>query len=310
MTHSPRILAALTALAVDVAGAAQAEVRVAVSMTAFDNPFLTIIRKAIEAQAAAGGVDVAFEDAQLDVAKQLNQVQNFIADGYDAIIVNPVDGDSTIAITQEAVAAGIPLVYVNHPPIDIASLPDGVSFVGSDEIQSGTMQTEEVCALLGGKGDVLVMVGPLENHSALTRTKDIHDVIARPDCSGMKVVEEQSANWNRNEAQDLMTNWLTAGTPFDAVIANNDEMAIGAILAMKAAGVKMDEVVVAGIDATADGLAAMEAGDLDVTVYQNARKQGETALDAAVAMAGGEAVERNIWIPFEAVTRENLNTYK
>ena len=254
--------------------------------------------------------DVAFEDAQLDVAKQLNQVQNFIADGYDALIVNPVDGDSTVVITQEAVAAGVPLVYVNHPPIDIASLPEGVSFVGSDEIQSGTMQTEEVCALLGGKGDVLVMVGPLENHSALTRTKDIHDVIARPDCSGMKVVEEQSANWNRNEAQDLMTNWLTAGTPFDAVIANNDEMAIGAILAMKAAGVKMDDVVVAGIDATPDGLAAMEAGDLDVTVFQNARKQGETALDAAVRMAGGQAVDRNIWIPFEAVTRENLNTYK
>jgi ribose transport system substrate-binding protein len=311
MNPSPHLLAILTALAIGAAGAAHAEVRVAVSMTAFDNPFLTIIRKSIEAKAAAtGDVDVAFEDAQLDVAKQLNQVQNFIADGYDALIVNPVDGDSTVVITQEAVAAGVPLVYVNHPPIDIASLPEGVSFVGSDEIQSGTMQTEEVCALLGGKGDVLVMVGPLENHSALTRTKDIHDVIARPDCSGMKVVEEQSANWNRNEAQDLMTNWLTAGTPFDAVIANNDEMAIGAILAMKAAGVKMDDVVVAGIDATPDGLAAMEAGDLDVTVFQNARKQGETALDAAVRMAGGQAVDRNIWIPFEAVTRENLNTYK
>jgi len=311
MSRSFRHLFALTALALGAAGAGQAETRVAVSMTAFDNPFLTIIRKAIEAKAEEmGDVEVAFEDAQLDVAKQLNQVQNFIADGYDAIIVNPVDGDSTVAITQEAVAAGVPLVYVNHPPIDIDSLPEAVSFVGSNEIESGTMQTKEVCALLGGKGRVLVMMGPLENHSALIRTKDIHDVIALPECAGMEVVEEQTANWNRNEAQDLMTNWLTAGAPFDAVIANNDEMAIGAIIAMKAAGVKMDDVVVAGIDATPDGLAAMEAGDLDVTVFQNAKKQGEVALDAAVRMAGGDALDRNIWIPFEPVTLENLGAYK
>ena len=292
-------------------GAALAETRVAVSMTAFDNPFLTIIRNGITAEAEKlGEVDVSFEDAQLDVAKQLNQVQNFIADGYDAIIVNAVDGNSTAAITQAASDAGVPLVYVNHPPADIDMLPEGVSFVGSNEIDSGTMQTEQVCAMLGGQGKVLVMMGPLENIAALTRTQDIKDVIATPDCSGMEIVEEQTANWKRAEAQDLMTNWLTSGVEFDAVIANNDEMAIGAILAMKAAGMDMAEVVVAGIDATPDGLAAMEAGDLDVTVFQNATKQGEVALDTAVGMAAGEGAERNIWIPFEPVTTENLDSYK
>lgn len=294
-----------------LAGPALAETRVAVSMTAFDNPFLTIIREAIAAQAEADGdVDVSFEDAQLDVARQLDQVQNFIADGYDAIIVNPVDGNSTAAMTQAVTAAAVPLVYVNHPPGDIDALPDGVSFVGSNEVDSGTMQTQQVCDLLGGQGKVLVMMGPLENHSAIIRTKDIHDVIATPDCSGMSVVEEQSANWNRGEAQDLMTNWLTSGVAFDAVIANNDEMAIGAALAMKAAGTNMEDVVVAGIDATPDGLAALASGDLDVTVYQNATKQGETALQTAVAMAGGAAAERNIWIPFEPVTRENMADYQ
>ena len=294
-----------------LAGPALAETRVAVSMTAFDNPFLTIIREAIAAEAKKDGdVELVFEDAQLDVARQLDQVQNFIADGYDAIIVNAVDGASTTAITQAAVAAGVPLVYVNHPPGDVDSLPEDVSFVGSNEVDSGTMQTQQVCAMLGGKGKVLVMMGPLENHSAITRTKDIHDVIATPDCSGMEVIEEQTANWNRGEAQDLMTNWLTSGVDFDAVIANNDEMAIGAILAMKAAGMSMDDVVVAGIDATPDGLAALASGDLDVTVYQNAVKQGEVALQTAVAMAGGDSADRNIWIPFEAVTRENMADYQ
>lgn len=294
-----------------LAGPALAETRVAVSMTAFDNPFLTIIREAIAAQAKADGdVEVSFEDAQLDVARQLDQMQNFIADGYDAIIVNPVDGNSTAAMTQAATAAGVPLVYVNHPPGEIDALPAGVSFVGSNEVDSGTMQTQQVCALLGGQGKVLVMMGPLENHSAIVRTKDIHDVIATPDCSGMSVVEEQTANWNRGEAQDLMTNWLSSGVEFDAVIANNDEMAIGAVLAMKAAGTSMADVVVAGIDATPDGLAALASGDLDVTVYQNATKQGEVALQTAVAMAGGEVAERNIWIPFEPVTRENMADYQ
>lgn len=299
------------ALMLGTSGVALAETRVAVTMTAFDNPFLTIIRNGITAEAEnLGYVSVTFEDAQLDVARQLNQVQNFIAGGYDAIIVNAVDGDSTQAITQAATEAAVPLVYVNHPPGDIDMLPDGVSFVGSNEIDSGTMQTQAVCAMMGGSGDVLVMMGPLENHAALTRTQDIKDVIATPDCSGMTIIDEQTANWSRAEAQDLMTNWLTSGVQFDAVIANNDEMAIGAILAMKAAGMDMADVVVAGIDATPDGLAAMEAGDLDVTVFQNATRQGESALDAAVNMAAGQKTERKIWIPFEPVTADNMDSYK
>ena len=92
---------------------------------------------------------------------------------------------------------------------------------------------------------------------------------------------------------DLMTNWLTAGEPFDAVFANNDEMAIGAIQAMKSAGVDMDDVIVVGVDATQDGLAAMGAGDLDVTVFQNAAGQAAGAVDAALALARGEAVDQS-----------------
>ena len=291
-------------------GAALAETRVAVSMTAFDNPFLTIIRNGITAEAEElGEVDVTFEDAQLDVAKQLNQVHNFIADGYDAIIVNAVDGNSTAAITQAASDAGVPLVYVNHPPADIDMLPEGVSFVGSNEIDSGTMQTEQVCAMLGGQGKVLVMMGPLENIAALTRTQDIKDVIAAPDCSGMEIVEEQTANWKRAEAQDLMTNWLTSGVDFDAIIANNDEMAIGAIQSLKAAGKDMKDYVVAGVDATQDALAAMQAGDLDATVFQDAAGQGKGALDAALKLVKGEKVEKKVYIPFQLVTPENVKDY-
>ena len=290
---------------------AYAETTVGVSMTSFDNPFLTILLDGIKTEAGASeGVELNLEDAQLDVAKQLNQVQNFIANGVDAIVVNPVDGASTPAMTALAVAAGIPLVYVNHPPAEHDAMPEGTSFVGSNEIDSGTMQTEAVCEMLGGKGNVLVLMGPLENEASIVRTKDIEDVIATPACSGMAIIEKQVGNWNRTQGQDLTSNWITAGIQFDAIIANNDEMAIGAVQALKSAGIDMGSVVVAGIDATPDGLASLEAGDLDVTVYQNATKQGAVALATAVSMAGGASAQPNIWIPFEPVTQENLADYK
>jgi ribose transport system substrate-binding protein/inositol transport system substrate-binding protein len=142
------------------------------------------------------------------------------------------------------------------------------------------------------------------------RTQDIKDVIATPECSFITIVEEQTANWSRTQGTDLMTNWLSAGVEFDAVIANNDEMAIGAIQALKAAGRAMDTVVVGGVDATADALAAMAAGDMDVTVFQNAAGQGQGAVNAALKLARGEAVEKKVYVPFELVTPANLADYQ
>ena len=105
-----------------------------------------------------------------------------------------------------------------------------------------------------------------------------------------------------------MTNWLSTGTPFDAVISNNDEMAIGAIQAMKAAGIDMKTVIVGGVDATQDALAAMQAGDLDVTVFQNAAAQGKGALDAALRSPRAK-VDKKVFVPFELVTPENIDNY-
>ncbi|PJR15654.1 sugar ABC transporter substrate-binding protein [Sinorhizobium meliloti] len=302
-----RILSA-AALAL-FASAANAE-NIGITIARFDSAFLTILRDGMQNQAAKfDGITVQVEDAQNDPSRQLDQVQNFVSSGVDAIIVIAVDGDSTPALTKMASDAGIPIVYANHPPADVDKLPETAAFVGSNEVDSGTLETKEVCRLLGGKGAAYVLMGPLNNHSSLVRTKDIHDVIATDECKGMSVIEEQSANWDRLEAANIMTNWLSTGREFDAVIANNDEMAIGAIQAMKAAGVDMSKVVVGGIDATPDGLAAMAAGDLDVTVFQNAIAQGAAAMDAAVALSRGQKTERQIWVPFELVTPQNMQDY-
>jgi inositol transport system substrate-binding protein len=284
---------------------------IGVSMAAFDDNFLTVLRNGIQGYADKNGVKVQIEDAKNDVAKQLDQINNFIASGVDAIIVNPVDTSATQAMSDAAAKAKVPLVYVNRQPINVDSLPAGQAFVASNEADSGTLETKEVCAELKAAGkteaNVYVMEGELSNQAAVQRTKDVHDVIGGPDC-GVKVniIDEQSANWSRDQAQTLMTNWLSTGKPFDAVIANNDEMAIGAIQAMKAANIDMKTVIVGGVDATQDALAAMAAGDQDITVFQDAAGQGSGAVDAAVKLAKGEKVDTKVYIPFQLVTPANM----
>ncbi|KVN06196.1 sugar ABC transporter substrate-binding protein [Burkholderia diffusa] len=283
--------------------------KIGVTMASFDDTFLTILRNSIGDAAKKDGATVQIEDGGNDVGKQLSQVQNMIAQKVDAIIVNAVDTDATPKITKMMTAAKIPLVYVNRKPVDFDKLPAGVAVVASDEKQSGTLQARQVCKLLGGKGDILVLMGELSNESARARTKDIEDVIATKDCSGMKIVDKREGKWSRTQGQDITMNWLSSGTKFDAIVSNNDEMAIGAINALKAARKLTPKTVVAGIDATPDGLAAMKSGELKVSVYQNAAGQGAQAVATALKLAKKQPVDRYVNVPFELVTPENMSQY-
>ena len=307
------VLGAITAALMSTAAHAE---NIGVSMALFDDNFLTVLRNGMSDYVMTlDGVELQIEDAQNDVAKQLDQINNFVASGVDAIIVNPVDTSATEAMTKAAEAAGVPLVYVNREPINVDSLPDNQAFVASNEQESGTLETKEVCRLLSEKGKnparIYVMMGELSNQAAVMRTQDIKDVMKSGECQvELQIIDEQTANWSRDEAQDLMTNWLSTGEKFDAVISNNDEMALGAIQAMKAANVSMEDVIVGGVDATQDALAAMEAGDLDVTVFQDAAGQGKGAVDAALKLAKGESVDQKVYIPFQLVTPDNIADYK
>jgi ABC-type sugar transport system substrate-binding protein len=301
-----KILLALAASAVMASTAYAGNIGVTMANT---DTFLTVLQKGIEKAGADAGQTIQVEIAENDVSKQLSQVQNFIAAKVDAIIVNAVDTSATAPMTKLANDAGIPIVYVNRQPIDVDALGPKGAFVASNEEESGTLETKEVCKLLGGKGDILIMVGDLGNQAAVQRTKDIHDVIATPECAGLKVLDEQTAVWDPVKAQDLMTNWIAAGHKPAAVIANNDNMAIGAINAMKAAGWDMKDVVVGGIDATQEALAYMKAGDLDVTVFQDAAGQGKGAVDTAVKLMAGEKVDPKVYIPFQLVTPENMEQF-
>jgi ABC-type sugar transport system substrate-binding protein len=278
---------------------------------AFTNTYLTKMRKAMEEEGTARNQPLTIEVANSDVNTQLSQIQNFIAAGVDAIIVYAVDTSTTASMTQLAREADIPIVYVNSQPIDIDDLGPKGAFVGSDENESGTLQTQEVCRLLKerGKSTAVIIQGDLRNQAAIQRTKDIHDVIATPECSFMEILQQQAPGWDPVKAQDLMTNWIAAGLRPDAVIANNDDQAVGAIRAMTASGWDAKEVVVAGIDATSEALSYMRQGDLDVTVYQDAAGQGRAAVETAMKLARGEPVEAKVWIPFQLVTPDNMEEF-
>jgi len=280
------------------------------SIARFDDNWLTVMRNGMVDHAASlDGVSLQVEDATDDVAKQLDQINNFVAAGVDAIIVNIVDTSAGPAMT--AAAGNTPLVFVNREPINVNDLPATQAFVASNEIESGTLEAFEICKNLRAEGKAggakgYLMNGQLSNQAAVQRSKDVHDVIGMDMCNFMTLIDEQTANWSRDEAQSLMTNWLSAGEEFHFVLANNDEMAIGAIQAMKAAGIGMDEVQVGGVDASQDALVAMQAGELDVTVFQDAVGQGAGSVDTAIKLANGEAVDQKVYIPFQLVTPDNV----
>ncbi|AXU95132.1 rhizopine-binding protein [Erwinia persicina] len=279
---------------------------IGVSMAYIDQNFLTIIRQAIDKEAQARGITVQFEDARGDVGRQTDQVQAFISAGVDAIIVDPVNSAGTPAMTKLVSQAKIPLVYVNRTPGD-KTLPPGVVFVGSDEKQSGTLQMEALARLANYQGNVGVMIGNLSDAGALQRTRDVEQVVAK--YPKMKVVQKQTANYSRSEGMDLMLSWITNGEAIDIVAANNDEMAIGAIMALDQSGKKKGSVLVGGIDATPDGLKAMASGKMQVTVFQDAVGQGKASVAVAQRMIKGEKVESYHWIPFELVTPQNMKQY-
>jgi inositol transport system substrate-binding protein len=281
---------------------------VGVTMMAFDDLFLTNLRKAMAEKGKEAGVKFQFEDGQRDIGKQLSQIQNFIAKKVDAIVVNPVDSSATAQMTKLIKDAGIPLVYVNIPPLEELKPGEPVVYVGSDEIVAGKLEGEGIAKLLNGKGNVVIMMGAPASQASVMRTEGAEKVFAQH--PGIKVVGKQTANWQRNEAIDLMNNWLVAGTPIDAVCANNDEMAIGAIIALQQAGKDPRKIVVGGVDATRDALAEMEKGNLAVTVFQDAKGQGKAVVESVQKLIKKEKFESPyVYVPFELVTKENYKDY-
>ncbi|AZE94286.1 Sugar ABC transporter, substrate-binding protein [Pseudomonas orientalis] len=281
--------------------------RIGVSIARVDDNFMTYVRTGLEAAATQQDVQIQFEDAQGDVVRQLNQVEGFLNQNVDAVIVLPVDTAATANITRAAVASKTPLVYVNRHP-DERTLPKGVVTVASNDIEAGQLQMRYLAQKLGGKGNVAIIMGDLAQNATRDRTEGARQVLK--DFPGIRIVEQQSAEWQRSKAMDLTSNWLLAGTQFDAIVANNDEMAIGAAMALHQAGKAKGEVAIVGIDGLPDGLAAIRRGELSASVFQDPKAQATQAVQAAVRMIKGETIEPEVWVPFELIKPEQVAVFE
>ncbi|MEM1505303.1 sugar ABC transporter substrate-binding protein [Domibacillus sp. 8LH] len=277
---------------------------IGVSMANFSDQYVTYMLDAMkEEEKKHSSVEFIYTDAQDDSSTQMSQIENFISRDVDTIIFSPVDTVAAEGMLDTINAASIPSIVLLKT---FDGVEKATAYVGSESMQAGIIQMEEAAKMLGGKGNIAILMGPLGHEAQVKRTEGNKQVIDKK--PKMKVVLEGAADYDREKGMTLMENWLQTNKKIDAVIANNDEMAIGAIMAIEAAG-KLDDILVAGIDATPPALEYVQEGKMELTVFQDAIGQGTSAIQTAVKTANGEKVEKNILIPFELVTKENAAKY-
>ena len=285
------------------------KVKIGVAMALFDDVWLTLVRDAMTKWAKSHpDVELTIVDAANDTAKQTGQVENFLAQGMNAVVILPVDTAATGPMTKSVVKAGKPLVYVNRKP---SNLPKGVVYCGSNSIEAGIMNMEELGKAMGGKGNVVILMGELSNEAAIGRTDGIKQVV-KEKYPNIKIIREETGNWQRVQGKTIMENWLASGQEINGVASNNDEMALGALQAIKAAG-KLGKIPVGGTDGSHDALESMDKGELNNTVFQDPVGQGVEAVNAAYLLAkkqpNPKAVDDIIWIPYQPVTKENYKSF-
>lgn len=287
------------------------EMKVGYVINSLNDTFQTIIKETAEKYAKENGIELIIADAQEDTIKQQDSVKSLIQKGVNAIIVVPTETSAMDPITDLVQESKIPLVYVNRNPYagNEDAIPDGVYYVGANEKQAGILQTEFLGKELGGKGDIAILMGILGNEGAVKRTEGVEETVKEkfPD---MKVLTKETGNWQRDQGLSLTENYLTTyGDKLTAIASNNDEMALGAIEALKTNG-KLGKVKVVGVDATPDALSSIEAGELDATIFQDP-KQGEAALAIIHKLLKNEEVKEKVqYIPFKLVTPENISEFK
>ena len=296
--------------------------KVGICIYQFSDNFMTLFRTELENYLIELGFskdNITIQDGANDQATQSNQIDAFIADGVDLLIINPVNSSSAESITDKVVAANIPLVYVNREPSEDEEKrweDNGwnVTYVGCDARQSGTMQGE-IIADLGldtidkngnGKVDYIMIEGDPENVDAQYRTE--YSIKALED-AGLEVncLDDQVGMWDQATAQQLVANSLSQnGNDIEVVFCNNDAMALGALQAIESAGRTVGEdIYLVGVDALSEALEDVLAGTMTGTVFNDHFSQSHSAADAAINYLSGAGNEHYIGCDYVKVTKDN-----
>ena len=255
-----------------------------------------------------GSLNVLLTDAQNDSLREMEGIQSFIAAKVDAMIVAPVDSNSTQKITSMANKAGIPLVLLDASFNEKVSL-HGVSTVGAGDSRPGVVQMREVCRLMGGSGNVVVLTDDQVKSSTRARMQEIEEVVSKPPCDNIKIIDRRQGGSDHLQNAEVLIGWFGRGIRIDAVLAQSDELALGAIRALKKSK-QAGTVIVAGIGATPAGLASVELGEMTLTVFQEEMQQSRAAIDIAVQMANGTISQSTRSVPASIVTRNNCALYR
>jgi ribose transport system substrate-binding protein len=261
--------------------------------------FVTEGKEGIDTYAAENNIDILWNSAGLDVNTQASQIDQYVSAAVDAIVVIPVQADSLQPQIAAAKAAKIPFFDVNAS-LNSADLTGSVQ---PDDVAAGEQEAQMMMDAIGGKGNIIILQGPLGGSGELNRGKGIDNVLAKyPD---VKVLAKDTANWKRDEAVNKVKNWISAFDGIDGVIAQNDDMGLGALQAFKEAG--KAGVPIVGIDGIADGLAAVKSGDFIGTSLQNGTVELSAGVAYAAAVARGEDVQKNPIYLMPAITKDNVD---
>ncbi len=280
----------------------EGKLTIGVTMLSMQNEFVVNVTDAIEMSAKQQGVNLIVVDAERSALKQVEQVESFIAQGVSAIIMNPCEVEASSPAVKLAMDAHIPIINVNS---ETAVAPD--AFVGSDDVEAGRIALRFIAKKLNGKGNILMMHGYMGQAAQIKRDQGAKEILKLfPE---LHLLAEQTGDWDRAKGMSLTENWIQSyGNKINAIFVHNDEMGMGAVKALQAAGIK-DKVIVVSIDAIPDALQAVQKGDLDATVFQNAKEQGDNAIKVAIKLAKGETVEKKFLIPFQLVTKDNISSF-
>jgi inositol transport system substrate-binding protein len=266
--------------------------------------YMTMLKGAMQIQLKKyPNVKLIINDGQGQAEVQAAQLDSFIAQKVNAVIICPVDANALTPAVKTVVDAGIPCITLSA---DVAK-DVGQIWIGSENQSGGETEAKYIAEKIGGKGNIAILRGPLGAFAEQGRFEGYERVLKK--YPNIKVVFDQTGNWQRDQAMSLMENWMNTGTTINAVLCQNDGMALGALEAIKAAG-KLGKIRVAGIDAIKDALDSVKAGALDATCFQDAIGQGKGALDLAVKAAKGQAInDKRVNIPFELVVKSNVEGY-
>ncbi|AKG34185.1 sugar ABC transporter substrate-binding protein [Paenibacillus durus] len=286
----------------------KSEVAIGVVLLDQRDRFLTYLAQNMKREAQAEpGTSLEIKYSGEDAKLQAEQVEELLAAGVNAIVFIPVNAEQSVKLTKRIQDAGIPAIVLSRA---YEGAEEATAYVGSELPPSaesspdaaGILEMNEIAKLLGGKGNIALIDGGKDEK----RAEDIKHVIAQH--PGLNLVFEGSAAHDRYQALLLMSDWLTTGKSIDAVVATNDEMAIGAILAARLQG-KEKGMRFAGVDGTMQALELMKVGKLDATVFQDAAEQGKQAVKVAVKAAQGLSFTQNTYVPYELVTANQADRY-